>query len=602
MLSYILKRVLIMVPTLFAIVFVVFILVNIAPGTPGQAQNVSGTQSADDSANARESYRLFKLQYNLDKPIVLNFRFLIGEERVAAELERVAGSLPAQLPGEMAAHHVGRNAAQTLERIVNAPLRVIDEQLEEDGLSEQARERLVRQRQELARAQVPAIRPRGASQAALFRAQERLENWGREIAPELLNVAEHYVSLQSERGERRSTVSPDTFEPAQRAALWRGESVEFEGARYRLDRVMTEKLRALAVQRLTVNAREPLLRERAYNRDEVRQRNREIVASNRSLESWSWNAGASVEEQEAVLEAWRAWLQEHRSELEPGLGGRIAGVFTETRFARYVANLLPFDVSPGFHFRAPDLGTSMRFRRPVLEVIGEHWRYSVLLSVLSLLLSYIISVPIGVFAAVRQGSAIADRGVGLVLFVLYSLPVFFAATVVQTYLTAAKGIPLFPVSGFDSGRQLEMTYGQYLWDVTRHLVLPVACLTYASLAALSRYARSGLLEVIRSDYIRTARAKGLPEWIVVTKHAVRNGMIPIITLLGSTLPVLIGGSIIVEFIFNIEGMGALMLLSIGQRDYNVIMGILLISSVLTLIGILLSDIAYALVDPRISFD
>jgi peptide/nickel transport system permease protein len=123
-----------------------------------------------------------------------------------------------------------------------------------------------------------------------------------------------------------------------------------------------------------------------------------------------------------------------------------------------------------------------------------------------------------------------------------------------------------------------------------------------SLAALSRYARSGLLEVIRSDYIRTARAKGLSEWIVIIKHAVRNGMIPIITLLGSTLPVLIGGSIIIEYIFGIKGMGALMLNSIHFRDYNVIMGILLLSSILTLIGILLSDIAYSIVDPRIDLE
>jgi peptide/nickel transport system permease protein len=119
---------------------------------------------------------------------------------------------------------------------------------------------------------------------------------------------------------------------------------------------------------------------------------------------------------------------------------------------------------------------------------------------------------------------------------------------------------------------------------------------------LSRYARTGLLDVIRSDYIRTARAKGLSEWIVIVKHAVRNGMIPILTLLGTTLPVLIGGSIIIEYIFVIDGMGKLMITAIMFRDYNIIMGILLLSAVLTLIGILLSDISYALVDPRISFD
>jgi peptide/nickel transport system permease protein len=149
----------------------------------------------------------------------------------------------------------------------------------------------------------------------------------------------------------------------------------------------------------------------------------------------------------------------------------------------------------------------------------------------------------------------------------------------------------------DDSTTLEI-FGDIVW----HMVLPVICLTYGSLAVLSRYARTGLLDVIRSDYIRTARAKGLSEFVVILKHAVRNGMIPILTLLGTTLPVLIGGSIIIEFIFNIEGMGKLMLTAINYRDFNIIMGVLLISSILTLLGILLSDISYALVDPRISFD
>ena len=250
-----------------------------------------------------------------------------------------------------------------------------------------------------------------------------------------------------------------------------------------------------------------------------------------------------------------------------------------------------------------DLGTSTRFKRPVWEVIQEHWRYSIFLSVASLFLAYFISVPLGVLAAVRHNQ-FADRGVGLALFVLYSLPSFFAATLMQTYLTDAnKSIfSWFPVSGFQSGDPNMQTTMQMLGDMTWHMILPLVCLTYGGLAAISRYARTGLLDVIRSDYVRTARAKGLPEWIVIMKHAVRNGLIPILTLLGFTLPALIGGSIIIEHIFAIDGMGKLMITAIQFRDYNVIMGELLIASVLTLLGILLSDISYALVDPRISLE
>jgi len=127
-------------------------------------------------------------------------------------------------------------------------------------------------------------------------------------------------------------------------------------------------------------------------------------------------------------------------------------------------------------------------------------------------------------------------------------------------------------------------------------------MSYGGLAALSRYARTGLLDVIRSDYIRTVRAKGLPEGVVIIKHAARNGMIPFITLMATLLPALIGGSVIIEVIFGIPGMGSYMFSSILQYDYNAVMVVLLISSFLTLVGMLLADLSYALVDPRITFD
>jgi peptide/nickel transport system permease protein len=127
-------------------------------------------------------------------------------------------------------------------------------------------------------------------------------------------------------------------------------------------------------------------------------------------------------------------------------------------------------------------------------------------------------------------------------------------------------------------------------------------MSYASLAALSRYARTGMLDVIRSDYVRTARAKGLPEFIVIVKHAARNGMIPIITLMATLLPVLISGSVVVEVVFGVPGMGRYMFDSIVGRDYNAVMAVLLISCALTLVGMLLTDLCYAVVDPRITFD
>lgn len=195
-----------------------------------------------------------------------------------------------------------------------------------------------------------------------------------------------------------------------------------------------------------------------------------------------------------------------------------------------------------------------------------------------------------------------DRVVTTFLFMLYSLPSFFVGVFLLNLLTRGTPVSWFPTAGFESLEVGKMTTLEYLADVIWHVALPIICLTYASFAALSRYARTGLLDVLRSDYVRTARAKGLPEIVVIVKHAARNGMIPILTLLATLLPSLIGGSVVVEVVFGIPGMGRYMFESINLRDYNAVMAVLLISCSLTLVGMLLSDISYAIVDPRISFD
>jgi peptide/nickel transport system permease protein len=187
---------------------------------------------------------------------------------------------------------------------------------------------------------------------------------------------------------------------------------------------------------------------------------------------------------------------------------------------------------------------------------------------------------------------------------LYSLPSFFVATLLLFFFSEGSNwtaLRVFPTGGFQSPGSDDLTTFAQVGDVVWHLVLPVGCLTYGSLAALSRYMRTGLLEVIQSDYIRTARAKGLPERVVIGKHALRNGLLPIITLLANLLPAVLGGSVVIEYIFGIPGIGDWTISSIYQRDYNVIMGVQLITTVLVLFGMLLSDIGYALVDPRIRY-
>jgi peptide/nickel transport system permease protein len=160
---------------------------------------------------------------------------------------------------------------------------------------------------------------------------------------------------------------------------------------------------------------------------------------------------------------------------------------------------------------------------------------------------------------------------------------------------------VFPTGGFQSPDHEDLTTFGQVGDILWHLVLPVGCLTYSSLAALSRYMRTGLLEVLGSDYVRTARAKGLPERLVIGKHALRNGLLPIVTLLGTYLPGVLGGSVVIEYIFGIPGIGLWTINSIYQRDYNVIMGVQLVTTVLVLFAMLATDVGYALIDPRIRY-
>lgn len=248
-----------------------------------------------------------------------------------------------------------------------------------------------------------------------------------------------------------------------------------------------------------------------------------------------------------------------------------------------------------------DFGNSYKDHRPVLEKISERLPITIELNLISIFLVYLISIPVGVYSAVRQGS-LTDRITTVVLFILYSLPNFWVAVLLIMFLGGGDFLDIFPIYGISSSGLSEASFMTRLGDHLWHLVLPVFCLTYGGLAALSRYQRAGMLEVIRQDYIRTARAKGLSEKIVVFKHALRNSLIPIITLMGYLLPGMFGGSVIIESIFSIPGMGQLGFEAVLSRDYPVVLAIATISALLTLIGILISDLLYVWVDPRITYE
>lgn len=248
-----------------------------------------------------------------------------------------------------------------------------------------------------------------------------------------------------------------------------------------------------------------------------------------------------------------------------------------------------------------DFGNSMKDQRPVITKIAEALPITIQLNVLSILLVYLISIPLGVYSATHRGSK-TDGAITFSLFLMYSLPTFWVAMLLILFLGGGDYLNWFPIYGINSPGADSLSWGDWLLDRLWHMALPLFCLTYGSFAFISRYMRAGMLDVLRQDYVRTARAYGFSGRVVVWRYAMRNALIPIITLLGGLLPALIGGSIIIETIFSVPGMGRLAFEAVLSRDYPLIMGEVTIASLLTLAGLLVSDILYVVVDPRIKFE
>jgi peptide/nickel transport system permease protein len=482
--AYVLRRLLLMIPTFFGISLVIFVVLNLAPGRPGATESSDLAQQAR-SQDTAESYRIFREHFDLDKPVLFDTRFALSRAEVLDDVNVAAGE-------------------------------------------------------------------RSATAAEKIAAQNRLEDEGEYAVP-------HLIAIMKEADASHSTARRDA-------------AVYF--------------LRLAAPRRL----KEPFAK---HSSEAVRTYNDEVQAEAAKLRELRYTLDAPEDDKRRVVQGWESWYDANQRRFRYGLGDEVRIFFLDTRFARYWANLLDLD-----------FGVSLVNREPVVATLVSKLKYSLSLSVASLVLSYLIAVPLGVFSAVRKDSR-ADRVLTLLLFTLYSLPSFFVATLLLYFFSEGSDYPSlrwFPTGGFQSAGGSALTTFGTIRDVLWHLVLPLVCLTYGSLAALSRYMRTGLLDVIRADYVRTARAKGLPELAVIGKHALRNALLPILTLLAGLLPAILGGSVIIEYIFGIPGMGLWVVDAINQRDYNVVLVVELFSTILVLVGILLTDLSYALVDPRIRYE
>jgi peptide/nickel transport system permease protein len=238
---------------------------------------------------------------------------------------------------------------------------------------------------------------------------------------------------------------------------------------------------------------------------------------------------------------------------------------------------------------------SFLYQQPVATVISDHMWISFAISLVALILQFAIAIPLGIISATRQYSAV-DYAVTVTTMVGISLPSFFFAALLVKVFSSWLG--WFPVSGMVSGGASNVGIS-YMFDLLHHMVLPMVVLVVLSIGGLMRYTRTNMLEVLNSDYIRTARSKGLSEKKVIYVHAFRNTMIPLMTLLGGILPSLFGGAMITEEVFAIEGIGRLAYKALSGGDLPFIMGYNMFLAVLTVIGTLFSDLMYAVVDPRV---
>ncbi|MEG2172558.1 MAG: ABC transporter permease [Desulfovibrionaceae bacterium] len=244
-----------------------------------------------------------------------------------------------------------------------------------------------------------------------------------------------------------------------------------------------------------------------------------------------------------------------------------------------------------------DFGNSLSAdSRPVLDKITERLPLTLGMNVASLILGLLIAIPLGVVSAWKQNS-LFDRAVTVLVFLAFAMPGFWLALLLMMYFGIEhQWLPLSGITSMDYAQLSPLGKG---WDILRHCVMPLTVYTLGSIAGISRFMRSSMLEVLRQDYILTAQAKGVPTRMLIFRHALRNALLPVITLLGLSVPGLIGGSVIIESIFALPGLGQLFYGAVMARDYTLIMGNLVLGAVLTLAGNMLADVGYSLADPRI---
>lgn len=609
-----------MIPTLFGVTVVSFVIMQLAPGDPLLSQLGPGG-GVGESSQTREAYLLQKRDLKLDKPLVLNFNYFKDFTRPLEIVAHYRGLPVDQIEQEMARLATGGLDEEQAARLAflqslkipefNERLFAPDltpQQLEASGLTQaQWKQRRAGQLASLAR----------AVDGYLLTWCEDLGKHGVPPGVKLLSMPD--ASTQLKIGVIRSLAvmvvepfvytysrNPSDDETSEVISTWR---VWWDRNQDQYPQIDPDRRSVLQQQlkEMAQGSREELFeRLESYDRNDTRffaetllgeatLEERVVAATFLRLYhptplSVSVPLDADAERVDEVAQNWQAYFEIHREEYFPSLPQKLWYVVADTQYSHMVWRLATFNFGR----------SALKTREPVSTKIWNAVIVSAPLMLMAQLVIYLVAVPLGIVCAVNRGNWV-DRAISLMLYLLYSIPPFVAAMLFLLYLAYGDYLRIFPMERLHSEGAERTDMLHYLLDYLWHCVLPVVCLSLFSLAGLAMYARTSMLDVIGQDYIRTARAKGVSERKVVFKHALRNSLIPVLTLFSNFLPAMLGGSVLIEFLFNIPGMGRLSWASIEQKDFPTLMALIYIDAIVVLLSILMTDLLYVLVDPRIGF-
>jgi len=640
---YLVRRLLLMIPTLFGVTLVAFVVMQTAPGDPLLMQLGPGG-TAGQSTETREAYLIRKRDLKLDKPLVVNFNYFrdyrprvrmaayfmaVSKEQLAGEVAGLARLARGEAEGNLAGKPETALAGADLQK---AGAQVPAASADPADPSKAADPPLAEQLAYLRSLGIDAFESRLAdpqqhellARAILHYVQTFCEDHGVYAVPaamELVRTPEvpRRLRIGAIRCLVHMVVEPFQYTYAAQATppaeptdpvaavwhrYWQLRGKEYQAVDEDRRPVLDRLFRELAQEPSRTRQFELLER---FNREDVPYLIEKLLHSGRSEEKLMAAAALKLfvarpleleippDVSDALLEEaagnWLLHFQLYRSRYEPSWLGRLGAILADTQYGHMVWRLITFQFGR----------SAVKTREPVSQKIWSALVVSFPLMLMAELIIYLVAVPLGILCAVRRGT-LTDRLITLGLFLLYSIPGFVAGMLFLIFLCYGDFLKVFPSLGLHSEGAEHWGFFAYLADYLWHAALPVVCLSLFSLAGLAMYSRTAMLDVLGQDYIRTARAKGLSEGKVIFKHALRNALIPILTLFATFLPALLGGSVLVEYLFGIPGMGRLSWECIEQKDFPTLMALIYIDALVVMFSILLTDILYVAADPRISFE